>query len=1207
MGSISIQFTLLLLLNSVAASLAAQTPTQRLRGTVHGESGFPVRGATVVITRAPDRLTLAGVTDSAGVFAISFDSGTGDYLVHVTAGGWKPHRERVTAAPGDSVISVRVVLRSDAVAVAGLSVRAGDFRPQRGPPPGTEPAAAEKFVDGVAATLPPDLVGDLTAMAATIPGVTVASDNPSAFGLVGQANTTLNGVSFPGSSIPRDARVRTRVSTSTYDPSRGGFSSLQTAVELAPGGEYSSVRAHGWADAPVLQFGAGAPGRTARGYQSTQASVGADGLLSDHKLYYNYGLQISRRTSPTTSVLDPDGTLAERFGVPADSVARFTNILDRAGIPVSNGGLGRRTVAESGSLIGRLDHTPSQDATRSWGLLWYANLQRSTGLSIRPTAAPTLSNRRSSGLAQIQGVYSTFSRSNRLNETRTALTYSFLRTGSQLALPEGRVLLQSPADPASPPTSLAFGGSGGLDSRSRSVAWETLNETQWFSAGGAHKPKLYLQSRFESFWRSSAVSPHGTFVFGSLAELEANRPLSFFRTLNAPQARGGEWSGAAALGDSWRVSERFQVLVGLRAETNYFTSRPRYNPLVESVFGVRNDRMPNDVHLSPRAGFSWRIGSSTGPEAGMAASPMGTRFSGPTGVLRGGIGEFRSVPAPTDVLSTLTGTGLPGSTRQLLCVGTAVPTPDWPGYLDGAPAPTQCLGTPTIFGDTAASVAMLSSEFSAPRSWRASLGWVSNLGKVGFSIDADYSWNLNQRGTYDLNFAGVQRFELADAGARPVFVEATQIDTATGFVSPIGARRSAAFARATEIRSDLRSVGRQLTLTVNPTSGFDRYFLSLAYTLADARAQTRGFDGVGSDDPRRREWVRSDADVRHQLQLQAGVNSSNRFAFTLFARVNSGLPFTPMVSSDINGDGYANDPAFIPDNLGSANPSPAFSELLRSAPGYARACLSSQAGRVARKNSCRGPWTASLNARLDLQNRLHHLGQRVNIALNLSNPLGAIDRVLHGQSDYRGWGVPATPDPVLYVVNGFDPASRAFSYKVNPRFGRSWGDRSPLQESFRITLDIRVDLSRPVPVQQLERVLNPGRNGHRGVRLSQEQLRERYSRTVPDPYALVLAESDSLLLTTAQAQALRSAQLAYRARMNSVWTELATRFASLPDRFDAALQLQAQKEATDRAWQINREDGARIQNILSRVQFQMLSGVAQYLLRGNRITVRQIR
>jgi hypothetical protein len=415
-----------------------------------------------------------------------------------------------------------------------------------------------------------------------------------------------------------------------------------------------------------------------------------------------------------------------------------------------------------------------------------------------------------------------------------------------------------------------------------------------------------------------------------------------------------------------------------------------------------------------------------------------------------------------------------------------VPTPDWPAYLAGEAAPAACLGATTFFGDTAASATLLASDFSAPRSWRASLGWVSNAGKVGFSIDAGYSWNLGQRGSYDLNFAGTRRFELGSEGARPVFVEATEIDPGTGFVSPLSARRSAAFARATEIRSDLRSVGRQLTLTVTPTPGFDRYFLSFAYTLADARAQTRGFDGAGRDDPRRREWDRADADVRHQLLLQAGVSSLNRFALTLFARVNSGLPFTPMVASDINGDGYANDPAFIPSD---PDPSSALAELLRSAPGYARACLASQAGRVARKNSCRGPWSSSLNARLDLGSRLHHLGPRVNVGLNLSNPLGALDRILHGENGYRGWGAPATPDPVLYVVNGFDPAARAFRYKVNPRFGRSWGDRPPLQESFRITLDIRVDLSRPVPVQQLERVLNPGRSGHRGVRHSRQQLR----------------------------------------------------------------------------------------------------------------------
>jgi len=40
---------------------------------------------------------------------------------------------------------------------------------------------------------------------------------------------------------------------------------------------------------------------------------------------------------------------------------------------------------------------------------------------------------------------------------------------------------------------------------------------------------------------------------------------------------------------------------------------------------------------------------------------------------------------------------------------------------------------------------------------------------------------------------------------------------------------------------------------------------------------------------------------------------------------------------------------------------------------------------------------------------------------------------VHGNS-LRGWGSPATPDPVLLVPRGFDAVNGRFKYDVNPRF-----------------------------------------------------------------------------------------------------------------------------------------------------------------------------
>src|SRR4029453_9310947 len=82
-----------------------------------------------------------------------------------------------------------------------------------------------------------DQLGDLAAMAASLPGVTYipgVDGDPAGYSVLGltadQNNTTLNGLDFGGSNIPRDAAVSSSLVTAPYDVSRGGFSGAQFSL-----------------------------------------------------------------------------------------------------------------------------------------------------------------------------------------------------------------------------------------------------------------------------------------------------------------------------------------------------------------------------------------------------------------------------------------------------------------------------------------------------------------------------------------------------------------------------------------------------------------------------------------------------------------------------------------------------------------------------------------------------------------------------------------------------------------------------------------------------------------------------------------------------------------------------------------------------------------------------------------------------------------
>lgn len=1181
-----------------AGAAAAQRRPEEIRGHVTDPNGRPVAGASVVVTRAPDRLTLSTRTDAEGAYQVTFVEGTGDYLLHVSAPGWQSFRQRVQATAGQGLV-VDVKLAVDPVGLAPVVAQARQERPRRGSAFGPETGAAESVADGVVGAVAPDQAGDPMQLAATIPGIIVNSEGLSALGLTGQSSVTLNGMAFAGVEIPRDIRTQTRVSYSTYDPARGGFGSAQVAIELSPGSAFNLRRSHISLDTKPLQVSDAAGSGLGSEYDRLQLSLGADGELVENRWYYNLGLQASHRVSTAPSLLEAGPSLLLAAGIAPDSAARLLAALGTLGVPLRGEAPARTRAYQTLSFLGRADHTPGPENRRSWGLVWFANASRSDPQVPTLTATPGHAARSRNATGGLQAVYSAYLGAATLTEARSAFTLSSRRSSRYLPLPEGRVeVTSSSADVSVGAAPLYFGGNALAGGDERAWTWETSSETQWYPAASPHRLKLYGQLRYDGYRRRPDANTLGTFQFASIADLEANQASSYLRTLGPATSEGGEWNAVVALGDLLRRSRRLQFLYGLRFEANRFTARPVRNMEVESVFGRRTDSAPNTVHLSPRAGFTWTYGQSAG--AGFRSSLIGQRNLASRGVIRGGIGEFRNLLAPTLLSRALIETGRPGGPSTLFCAGESAPVPDWAGYLAGtAPVPDACLGgasTPLV--ERAPVVDLFSESYTAARSWRANLVWSSSFGRLGLSVEGIYSLNLNQPGWVDLNFSGVPRFTLPGEGGRPVFVTPAGI-ASNGSVSPSEARVDGGFGRVAEERSDLRSTSRQLTVTATPDFDFGQYFLTASYTLGSVSARERGFGGSTFGNPSSVYDVAGALDVRHQFLIQAGWAVDQKFSFTLLTRISSGLPFSPRVASDINGDGLANDRAFVFDPAVVADPvlRDGLGDLLAEGSSSARRCLRSHVGRPASPNACRGPWTATMNARLQFTSEFLRTGRRMNVGVNLANPLALVDRAVNGER-VRGWGSPAILDPTLYYVKGFDPVTREFKYEVNPQFGRRFASVASLREPFRLTLDVSIDWGRPLPVQQLHLLLRPGREGRPGNRPTAEALQQRYRQTVPDVYAAVLFQSDSLLLEPQQLSVLQTAQASYRTQVDSVWRDLAQYLAGLPDRYDQMEALRRQEVATQGVWTINVRQGSVLKSVLSPIQVRLLSGVVRSIIEG---------
>lgn len=1193
------------------------------------DSGAPLPGAQVFVTRAPDRAFQTTTSAADGRWSVRFAEGFGDYLVHVTAAGRKAVTRRITRGGAgfpaldspDSVFTVNTALASAAAQLEQVTVTAPKTRVERpllSPASDLQAGGAERWVDDFAGNVPPDQAGNLAALAATTPGVVPATNGVSVLGLgTQQTITTLGGLQFTGGELPRDVRTFTRVATSTYDPSRGWFGGAQIAAELSPGSAYQVSRGHLTLDAPALQATDPVGARLGQRFTNLQASYGNEGGLADDRLAYNVGVQGGRRTQDAPSLLDaaPDALLAA--GITADSAARLASTLSAAGVPVRAGGASTRATDQL-SFVGRIgnpyyDYKKFEPVRRIAGVTAFGNWRRSQAFGVMPTAAATRAGELRTASAGVQGLYSAYvTQRNWLVEARSGLSASDESSTPYLALPGAIVLVggsASPRDTAAPgrtPSAglvpVAFGGNGSLLARRRDWLWETQGSFSFYDPDHSrHQLAVAADVRLDGLRDTPAADRLGTFVYRSIDDVAAGRPASYTRALAVPAGSAQVWNAFVSAGDEWRVSPALQLLYGVRVEGNAYTTRPAYNAALDRTLGVRTDRVPDRFAVSPRLGFTWR---RTASEDGYTMGRFGSFRIPYASVVRGGVGMFRNLLGPDVVAGATAATGLPGSSTRLVCTGPAVPALDWTAWSAGSAAiPSACAGgVAGTLADSAPGVIALDRRYDAPRSWRANLGWSGIRWKAVYNIEGIYSLNLSQPGTFDANFAGVPRFTLSGEG-RPVYVPASDIIPTTGALAQAGARRTAEFGRVVLQRSDLRSVSRQLAITLSPSgANLRRWWASGSYVLGSVRQQAYGFDGGTFGDPRARTWSRGSLDVRHQFLLQAALGVGKVTA-TLFGRVASGLPYTPLVGSDINGDGLANDRAFVSDPAAPSTDlavAQATRALLAGAPRPARDCLARTLGRAAERNACTGPWTAMVNARFAVSGKALRLGERSTIALNLTNPLAGVDQLLHG-SRLRGWGQPAIPDPVLLQVRGFDPAAQRYRYAVNPRFGDTRPATTTWRVPFRVTLDIALDLAPPLPQQQLGKWLSPGRRGRAGPRLAAPDLLKRYQRNTPDPYGAILRVADSLLLTPSQIEALQAARASYRARTDSVWATLGNYLASLGDDYDVAAATRRQSEAADSVDDLARADvRATLPRILTAAQIAVLPELAASFYSGPR-------
>jgi hypothetical protein len=1139
-----------LLYLALPAVAAAQSDV--IRGRVTDVDGQPLSNVRVTATSIPGNVTRTTQTNPQGAFQIVFPGGPGDYIMGYAHYGYAFRQMQVKRLADEAVLLADVRLmpvQLDSVVVQVESqqrVNRNAADPDVG---GTERAVTPDL-------FPPDVQGNIAAMAASLPGVLLVpgiDGEPDGFSVLGldadQNSVTLNGMQSGVGGLPRDAAVNSSLVTSPFDVSRGGFSGGNFNINTRAGSNFRSRGSSLVFTTPQMQW-TDRPGQAlGNDYSNFSLSGMASGPLQLNRAFYNVSYQLGRQARDNRTLLGTSDVGLLTAGVAPDSVARFTGLVSGYGIPLGAGPDRSSRLSDSGMLFGSIDLAPPSSASgQAWNLTFNGNWNRQTPVTSSPLALSSTASDRTNWSGGLQARHSAYI-GMLLSETSTGVNFSRAYDDPYLDMPAGRVRVNSLFDDGSSGVqTLTFGGNTGMRADTRSLGASLQNSLSWFDSGNRHRIKLTSELQYSGDTREQASNLMGTFFFNSLQDFEAGRPASYSRTLTARERSTGSVSGAISLGDSYRRSQDLQIQYGVRVDGATFTTRPEHNPLVESTFGRRNDELPTPLVFSPRVGFSWTLGRAQEITAFSGAART------PRAVLRGGIGVFASGTSATQVGAALDNTGLPGGVQQIMCVGPAVPTPAWGSFASGPGAvPDRCAdgSTGSVFASGAPNVTLYAPGFTPSRTVRSNLSWSGSVldARYSLGVDATYSLNLNQQRFVDLNFDPTTRFTLADDG-RDVYVAPGSIVPATGSIAAGAARVSNSFARVTEMRSDLQSRTAQLSLRLSPiqrTPG--RFGWNAAYTLTNVQEQVSGFSSTAGN-PLGVEWA-SSAQGPHQVSYSLRYRLFDAVQLSWNGSFRSGAAFTPMVAGDINGDGYANDRAFIFNPASTSDPALAdgMRQLLANAPAGTRSCLEKQLGGIAERNSCRGPWTSNASLNMTLDRAKFRIPQRGAISFSLSNPLGAADLLLNGSDNLRGWGQSGFTDQSLLYVRGFDAQAQQYRYEVNQRFGASRPQFVTLRSPATLTATLRYDLGPTRERQSLGQQMRSGRS-QPGMRFPDAMFRSMGTSAILNPMATVLRQQDSLQLSTMQADSIAAMNRRYLYQADSLWAPVARELAAMPDRFD---------------------------------------------------------
>jgi len=458
---------------------------------------------------------------------------------------------------------------------------------------------------------------------------------------------------------------------------------------------------------------------------------------------------------------------------------------------------------------------------------------------------------------------------------------------------------------------------------------------------GQHQFTVGTHNEFFHFRNLFITNYYGVYTFNNLQLFEQGLAQSYSHGFSTQPGTdfaadfGVQHMGFYG-GDQWRPAARLTVTYGARFDFVHYPDKPNYNPAADQ-FGYRTDVVPNNTLFSPRAGLNYAL-KSDGSEQ-----------------LRGGIGMFAGRTPYVWISNQFGNTGL-DVTRLTVNNATGNRIPFIANPDAQYTSPSQITGvTATIPTNE---IDLINPDFKYPSIVRGNIGYDRKL-PMGWYGTAEYMF------TSTVNDIRYENLNLK------------QIATSNIDGRPFYATQNTALSNVLLLTNT--DEGSSWTVSFEGKRPFKNgVFLDVAYLYGRARTIMDGTrdqalstwgNAYTTGDPNHPTLGISDYDPGHRVNVTGtythGLGKGVSGTASVFYSVQSGRPYTVLFGNPgVNGDGQSfNDIMFLMNTApaGVTFQNGTFQDLLNYFNSYD--CMAKQLGSAMERNSCRSPWTNTLDAR----------------------------------------------------------------------------------------------------------------------------------------------------------------------------------------------------------------------------------------------------